>query len=107
VEVWRDNERVAQGQLDVHMDSAASERPAREPRPHVQITITQIPRYDPAGGPDARADIGGRVSGDFSKGYSVILYARADPVTLIAPAVVNALAKLTGKRCRSLPLVTI
>jgi hypothetical protein len=78
VEVWRDNERVAQGQLDVHMDSAASERPAREPPPHAQITITQIPRYDPAGGPDTRADISGRVSGDFSKGYSVILYARAD-----------------------------
>lgn len=78
VEVWRDNERVAQGELDVHVDTAASERPVGAPPPNVRITITQIPPYDPAGGPDTRADISGRVSGDLSKGYSVLLYARAD-----------------------------
>jgi hypothetical protein len=78
VEVWRDNERVAQGELDVRIDTAASERAVGAPRPNVRITITEIPRYDPAGGPDTRADIRGRVSGDLSKGYSVILYARAD-----------------------------
>ncbi len=77
VEVWRDNTRVAQGQLDVSMDDAP-ERPVGEARPQVQIAITQIPRYDPAGGPDTRADIGGRITGELSRGYSVIVYARAD-----------------------------
>ncbi len=77
VEVWRDNARVAQGQLDVNMDDAP-ERPVGEARPQVQIAITQIPRYDPAGGPDTRADIGGRITGELSRGYSVIVYARAD-----------------------------
>ena len=77
VEVWRENEQVAQAQLDVSMDSAP-ELPMGEPRPNLQIAITQIPRYDPAGGPDTRADIGGRITGALPKGYSVIVYARAD-----------------------------
>ena len=76
VEVWRENKRVAQGQLDVSMADAA---PApSEPRPQLEIAITQIPRFDPAGGPDTRADIGGKVSGQTSRGYSVVVYARAD-----------------------------
>jgi isoquinoline 1-oxidoreductase beta subunit len=29
------------------------------------------------------------------------------PVPVIAPAVVNALARLTGKRYRALPLITV
>jgi hypothetical protein len=77
VEVWRENVRVAQAQLDVSMDSAP-ELPVGGSPPHLQIAITQIPRYDPAGGPDTRADIGGRITGELPKGYSVIVYARAD-----------------------------
>jgi hypothetical protein len=76
VEVWRENERVAQAQLDVSMDSAP--KLVSEPRPDLQIAITQIPRYDPAGGPDTRADIGGKITGELLKGHSVIVYARAD-----------------------------
>lgn len=77
VEVWRENNRVAQGQLDVSMDEVP-ERPVNEPLPRLQIAITQIPRYDPAGGPDTRADIGGRITGELPRGYSVVVYARAD-----------------------------
>jgi len=77
VEVWRENERVAQGQLDVSMEGV-SERRVGEAAPHVQVAITQIPRYDPAGGPDTRADIGGRITGQSARGYRVIVYARAD-----------------------------
>jgi len=77
VEVWRENNRVAQGQLDVSMDNVP-ESPVNEPHPKLQITITQIPRYDPAGGPDTRADIGGRITGELPRGYSVVVYARAD-----------------------------
>jgi hypothetical protein len=76
VEVWRENERVAQGQLDVSMQDAPERSVGAAP--HVQIAITKIPRYDPAGGPDTRADIGGRITGQSAKGYRVIVYARAD-----------------------------
>jgi len=76
VEVWRDNERVAEGNLDVNMDLAAP--PANEPLPRVEISITEIPRYEPAGGPDTRADIGGRVTGELTTGYDIVIYARAD-----------------------------
>lgn len=76
VEVWRDNERVAEGQLEVTMDPSAPL--STGPRPRVQIEITEIPRYEPAGGPDTRADIGGKVSGELSKDLSVVIYARAD-----------------------------
>jgi hypothetical protein len=76
VEVWRGNERVTEGHLEVNMDPNALL--ASEPRPRVQIAITEVPRYEPAGGPDTRADIGGKVSGELTKDYGVIIYARAD-----------------------------
>ena len=65
VEVWRDNERVAEGQLEVNMEPNAL--PANVVRPRVQISITEIPRYEPAGGPDTRADIGGKATGELTK----------------------------------------
>jgi len=76
VEVWRDNERVAEGQLEVNMEPNAV--PASVARPRVQISITEVPRYEPAGGPDTRADIGGKVTGELTKDYAVVVYARAD-----------------------------
>ena len=77
VEVWRDNERVAESRLEVSTEQPYQPNVSGSP-PKVQIAITNIPRYDPAGGPDTRADIAGKVTGEVDKGYSVVIYARAD-----------------------------
>lgn len=77
VEAWRDNERVAEARLDV-----STEQPYQpvvsDSGPKLEIAITDIPRYDPAGGPDTRANIAGKITGEVGKGYSVVIYARAD-----------------------------
>ena len=76
VEVWRDSERVAEGHLDVSMDP--NPPLSAEPRPRAEIAVTEVPRYEPAGGPDTHADIGGKVSGELSKDLALVIYARAD-----------------------------
>jgi hypothetical protein len=76
VEVWRENERVAETELDVGIDS--TERAVHERPPAIQISIAEIPRYQPEGGPDTRANIGGKVTGEISPDYRVVIYARAD-----------------------------
>jgi hypothetical protein len=76
VEVWRENEQVAESSLDVAID-APQQPPSGQP-PAISVAITNIPRYQPEGGPDTRADISGKVSGDVSTEYKVVVYARAD-----------------------------
>ncbi len=76
LEVWRDNERVAQSGIDVKMDDRARAVPQRAPA--VRVEITGIPRYQPEGGPDTRADISGRVGGEITPGLKIVIYARAD-----------------------------
>ena len=77
LEVWRDTTRVGMAKLDVSADlretSIVGER-----RPVFEVTIIEVPRYDPGGGPDTRAEIGGKVIGDPTKGYKVVIYAHAD-----------------------------
>jgi hypothetical protein len=77
VEVWRGSERVARADLDVKVEG---ERPrsASGPPPRVEVEITTIPAYEPEGGPDTRADIGGKVTGEIAPDYKVVIYARAD-----------------------------
>lgn len=76
LEVWRDNERVAQSEIDVTMDARV---PAvAQPAPAVRVEITGVPRYQPEGGPDTRADISGKVSGEITPGLKIVIYARAD-----------------------------
>ncbi len=76
VEVWRENERVAESSLDVAIE-APEPVPSGRP-PVISIAISSIPRYQPEGGPDTRADISGKVSGEVSRDYKVVIYARAD-----------------------------
>lgn len=76
-EAWRRSERVALSQIDVKLDEERL-RLANELPPRVQIEITSVPPYEPEGGPDTRAEIEGKVSGEISPDHKVVLYARAD-----------------------------
>lgn len=78
VEVWREKERVAMAALDIKRGGVSEGTVSTAPPPDVQIAITDVPRYDPGGGPDTRDDIAGKVKGKLAKGYSVVVYARAD-----------------------------
>jgi len=77
LEVWRGSEQVARGELDVELDPRLAVL-ANEPPPNVAVEITRVPPYEPAGGPETRADIEGRVRGDLAPGLRIVVYARAD-----------------------------
>ena len=77
VEVWRANDRVARDEIEVKIDEERA-RLASAPLPRVEIEITTIPPYEPEGGPETRADITGKVTGELSPEYKVVVYARAD-----------------------------
>lgn len=76
VEVWRDNEKVAENAVDVNVD--ARPRSSRENAPVPEVAISRIPRYQPEGGPDTRDTIGGTVRTPLPNDYRVVVYARAD-----------------------------
>lgn len=76
VEVWRDNDKVAESALNVNVDTRTSS--SKETAPVPEVRITRIPRYDPAGGPDTRDTIAGTVRTPVSSDYRVVVYARAD-----------------------------
>jgi hypothetical protein len=77
VELWRNDKRVAQNQIDVKLDQERA-RLAMDHLPKVDIQITQIPPYEPEGGPNTRGDIAGKVTGELVPELKVVLYARAD-----------------------------
>jgi hypothetical protein len=83
VELWRGDERVAYGEIDVKLDEERA-RLAMQSAPPLTIAITEVPPYD-AGGPDTRANIAGTVTGTVSPADRVVIYARAD-VWYIQPA---------------------
>ena len=77
LEVWRGGARVAQQEIDVQPDAALVEAAAQR-APRIVVEITRIPPYEPQGGDATRADIAGRVTGEVSPDYQVVIYARAD-----------------------------
>jgi len=85
VEVWRDNTRVSQADVDVKFDEQRA-RFAKEQPPAAQIEISSIPPYE-QGGPDTRAGIAGKVSGKLAPEYKVVLYARAYNAWHLQPTV--------------------
>jgi hypothetical protein len=76
VEVWRDNKKVAESALVVNVDRRALG--PKETGPAPELTITRIPRYDAAGGPDTRDTIAGTVHTPIASDFRVVVYARAD-----------------------------
>jgi len=76
-EAWRSETRVAQSQIDVTLNEERL-RLAMEQLPKVQVEITNVPFYEPEGGPDTRGEIAGKVSGEVSPEHKVVIYARAD-----------------------------
>jgi hypothetical protein len=76
VEVWRDNEKVAENAIDVNVDSGP--RATKDKSPVPDIAISRVPSYQPEGGPDTRDTIGGTVRTPLSNDYRVVVYARAD-----------------------------
>jgi hypothetical protein len=75
VEIWRDNRRVAQGEIKVKYDDEIRRR-EQQNSPETQIEITTIPPAEP-GGPDTHSHIDGKVSGKIVPGYVIVVYARA------------------------------
>jgi hypothetical protein len=76
VEVWRDNEKIAESAMNVNVDSRP--RASTEKTPAPEIAVTQVPRYQPEGGPDTRDTIRGTVKTPIPGDYRVVVYARAD-----------------------------
>jgi hypothetical protein len=75
VEIWRQDRRVAQADIDVKFDEERA-GPMSRRSPPVQVEIATIPPSE-AGGPDTRADITGRVSGKVEPTDKIVLYAYA------------------------------
>jgi hypothetical protein len=77
LEVWRGDKLVTRSEIDVALDSAVVLATNASP-PKVDVDITEVPPYDPNGGPDTHADIAGRISASQPSSYRVVIYARAD-----------------------------
>lgn len=89
VEVWRNNKRLALGEIKVKFDETAHAQAQGTSGPVIEIMT--IPPLEP-GGPDTRADIGGRVGGDIPADCLVVIYARAYGYWYVQPGAGSLLA---------------
>ena len=78
LEVWRNDQRVGESEIDVRLDERRARLALKEARPKIEITVTQVPPYEPSGGSNTRATISGRITGERGPNDVLILYARAD-----------------------------
>jgi len=76
LKVQRGERTVGQGELEVRQAPFSPVLQATS-GPLTTVEITQVPPYDPLGGPDTRAEIAGRIRGPFASGDRIVIYARA------------------------------
>lgn len=81
VDVWRDGRRVGQGTLPVRMANPVEPAVASD----LKLEITELP-FAEKGGPDTRANIAGRVTGELPPDCRVVIYARDEGVWYIQPS---------------------
>ena len=84
VEVWQDNVRVAHDRIDLTLSDSQGRIPPQA-LPAVQISITEIPPFEPHGGDKTHAEISGRVTGEIAPDQKVVVYALADDAWYIQP----------------------
>lgn len=80
VEVWRQEKRVGRATLKLKEGPSIGPLAAA----NIGIEVTEVPPAAP-GGPNTRAQISGRVTGDLPKGFKVLVYARDAGVWYIQP----------------------
>jgi hypothetical protein len=78
LEVWRDDKRVGESDIEVTLDQRRAKLAMKAERPKIEILVTQVPPYEPSGGSSTRATISGRINGERGADDVLILYARAD-----------------------------
>lgn len=86
VEVWRGEQRLAESELDVKLGGEPADL-FTEPLSTIEVVITDVPAYEPYGGPETRAEISGKVSGEIMPEFKIVLYARASGTWYIQPTV--------------------
>lgn len=91
VDIWRHEQRIGRGQIDVQMAAPLS----LVVTSNLRIEVTSVPLAQ-KGGPDTRAEIAGRVLGDIPPDSRIVVYARDEGVWFVQPTT-NAKHKLSDE----------